>query len=68
MFCSPRSIEACKMKGIEQSELLAKTINDLENEPIPIKFLEFKDEFLELKASFYEKNRLFRLQMCLEVK
>ena len=61
------SLEACKIQGIEQCELLAKTAEDFKQEEIPSKFQEYENEFLALKAEYYEKCRQVRVQSCIEV-
>jgi len=55
------------MKGVEEWELLCKTKEELADEVIPAKFQAHREEFLELKANFYEKSRQSRLQSCITV-
>ena len=55
------------IQGIEEWELLCKTQEELADEVIPAKFLRHRQEFLDLKADFYEKNRQSRLQSCIQV-
>ena len=66
-FTSPRSIEACRIQGINQRELLIKIQEDVENEPIPQQFINHKEEFLDLKLVFYERARQKKLDLCLQV-
>jgi len=65
---SPRSIKACVIKGIEEWELLYKSQEELADEVIPAKFQKHRQEFLDLKADFYEKNRQSRLQSCIKAR
>lgn len=44
-----------------------KRKKDFRYENIPSKFKEHKDEYLEIKAAYYEKCRQERLQNCVEV-
>jgi len=64
---SPRSIEACKMLGFSESDLLIKTKEDFMNDPVPKQFADHKDEYLDLKVTYYEKARQIRVRQCIEV-
>ena len=59
---SPRSIEACKVLGIEEEELLIKDKSNFENDIIPPHFLKYKDEYAQTRAEVYERGRIDRLQ------
>jgi hypothetical protein len=53
--------------GIEQSELLMKTFEDFENDPIPFQFSNHIEEYISTKAMLYEKYRKTRIKNCIEV-
>ena len=67
MIPSPRSIEACKIEGIEEKELLKKPMEDIQDELIPPQFAEQKELFWDLKFTFYEHTRQKKVEQCIQV-
>ena len=60
---SPRSLKACKLQGIDPSELLQKSYNEIQE---IFKGKKFDKETLELQFKHYEDKRKEKIKVLLE--
>jgi len=65
---SPRSLDACRRLGFSENELLKKNWVEIKETTIPEQFKDDSEHFLEIKAEFFEKKRLEKVDLLRKVR